>query len=49
MRHALSRRPELGNTTGRLAELGSQDLSASHDVVEALTTMIRESLPQGAC
>ena len=47
VRHALSRRPELGNTTGRLAELASQDLSASHDVVEALTTMIRESLPRG--
>ena len=47
VRHALSRRPELGNTTGRLAELGSQDLSPSHDVVEALTTMIRESLPKG--
>ena len=47
VRHALSRRPELGDTTARLAELGSQDLSPSHDVVEALTTMIRESLPKG--
>jgi len=47
VRHGLSRRQELGNITARLAELGSQDLSASPDVVRTLTSMIREGLPKG--
>jgi hypothetical protein len=45
--HGLSRRPDLGDTTARLSELGSQDLSTAPDVVEALCTDIREGLPHG--
>ncbi|HXK12654.1 MAG TPA: protein kinase [Vicinamibacteria bacterium] len=45
--HALSRRPELGPTVPRLAELASQDLSASPDVVAALVDEVRDSLPRG--
>jgi hypothetical protein len=47
VRHGLSKREELGNTGARLAELGSQDLSASPDVVETLVTIVREGLPKG--
>jgi hypothetical protein len=45
--HALSRRPELGDTMARLAELGAHDLSPGPEVVETLTAEIRESLPRG--
>jgi serine/threonine protein kinase len=45
--HALSRRPELGATVGRLAELGSQDLAASPDLTERLLAEVREALPRG--
>ena len=45
--HALSRRPELGDTVARLAELGAQDLSASREVVQALADEVRASLPRG--
>jgi hypothetical protein len=45
--HAFSRRPELGATAARLAELGTQDLSSSPDVVKTLVEDIRESLPRG--
>jgi predicted Ser/Thr protein kinase len=47
VRHALSRRPELGETSERLVELGSQDLKASPDVVDTLATMLRQGLPRG--
>lgn len=47
VRHALSRRAELGNTSARLVELGSQDLSGSPDVVQTLVAMIRDGLPRG--
>jgi hypothetical protein len=45
--HALSRRPELGETAARLADLGSQDLSASPDVLATLLAEIQEGLPRG--
>ncbi len=45
--HGLSRRPELGDTTARLSELGSQDLAAAPDVVEALCADVRDGLPRG--
>ncbi len=47
VRHGLARREELGNTTARLAELGSQDLSESPDVVATLTVLVRDGLPKG--
>jgi tRNA A-37 threonylcarbamoyl transferase component Bud32 len=45
--HALSGRPELGDTAGRLAELGAHDLSHAPGVLEAVTREIRASLPKG--
>lgn len=45
--HGLSRQPKLGNTLERLAELGQQDLSSAPDVVDVLTTAVREALPRG--
>ncbi len=45
--HALSRRPKLGDTLDRLAELGQQDLSSAPDVVDLLTSAVREALPRG--
>jgi tRNA A-37 threonylcarbamoyl transferase component Bud32 len=45
--HALSRRPELGETMGRLGELGTHDLSPGPAVVETLSAEIRECLPRG--
>ncbi len=45
--HALSQRPELGETAHRLAELGTHDLSSSPEVVETLMGEIRASLPRG--
>ena len=45
--HALSRRPEFGDTVSRLAELGAQDLSSSPEVVESLVEEIRDGLPRG--
>jgi len=47
VRHGLSKREELGNTSARLAELGSQDLSASPDVVDTLAAVVRAGLPKG--
>jgi hypothetical protein len=45
--HALGRRPELGATIERLADLGSQDLSQSPEVVDRLLEEIEDSLPRG--
>ena len=45
--HALSGRPELGDTVARLADLGAHDLSSSPEAVEALVAEIRERLPRG--
>jgi hypothetical protein len=45
--HGLSGRPEFGDTAARLGELGAQDLSHAHEVVEALVREIRSSLPRG--
>jgi serine/threonine-protein kinase len=45
--HALSGRPELGDTAARLAELGAHDLSHAPQVVEALVSEIRASVPRG--
>jgi len=47
VRHALSKREELGDTMARLAELGSQDLSEGPDVVETLMTLVNQGLPRG--
>jgi hypothetical protein len=47
VRHGLSKRPELGDTMARLAELGSQDLRSGPDVVEALMALVSEALPKG--
>jgi predicted Ser/Thr protein kinase len=45
--HALSRRSDLGDTVSRLAELGTQDLSSSPEVVETLVAEIEDNLPRG--
>ena len=45
--HALSGRPELGDTVSRLAELGAHDLSSSPEVVETLVAEIKNCLPRG--
>jgi len=45
--HALGRRPELGATIERLADLGSQDLSQSPEAVDRLLEEIEDSLPRG--
>ena len=45
--HALSGRPELGDTASRLAELGAHDLSSSPEVVQTLLARIRDSLRRG--
>jgi tRNA A-37 threonylcarbamoyl transferase component Bud32 len=45
--HALARRPELGATLARLAELGGYDLSPAPDVVTRLTDEIRSVMPRG--
>jgi eukaryotic-like serine/threonine-protein kinase len=45
--HALSRRPGLGSTAARLAELGAHDLSSSPDVVETLVAEVEAGLPRG--
>jgi tRNA A-37 threonylcarbamoyl transferase component Bud32 len=45
--HAVSGRPEIGATEARLAELGSQDLSSSPELVASLVAAIKESLPRG--
>jgi hypothetical protein len=47
VRHAVSKREELGDTMARLAELGSQDLSEGPDVVETLMTLVNQGLPRG--
>ncbi len=43
--HALKRKASLGNTLGRAAELGEQDLSSDAELVERLLAAIREELP----
>ena len=45
--HALGRQPGLGATMERLADLGSQDLSQSPEVVDRLLGEIEESMPRG--
>ncbi len=45
--HALSGRPEFGDSAARLAELGMQDLSHAPQVLDALTHEIRGSLHRG--
>ena len=45
--HGLSRQPKLGDTLARLGELGQQDLSAAPEVLDLLTTAVREALPRG--
>ncbi len=44
--HALKRRPQLGNTLARAAELGQQDLSSDGELVERIIAAIREELPK---
>jgi serine/threonine protein kinase len=46
VRHGLSQREELGDTLARLAELGSQDLSPSPDVIETLLAEVHAALPR---
>ena len=43
--HALKRKPLLGNTLRRAAELGEQDLSGDAELIERLLAAIREELP----
>ena len=43
--HALKRKPALGNTLGRAAELGDQDLSGETELIERLLAALREELP----
>lgn len=43
--HALKRKPQLGNTLGRAAELGEHDLSGDSELVERLIAAVREGLP----
>jgi tRNA A-37 threonylcarbamoyl transferase component Bud32 len=45
--HAFSGRPEFGAAESRLAELGSQDLASSPELVAGLVAAIKESLPRG--
>lgn len=44
--HALSRKPALGDTTARLAELASQDLSADKQLIDHLVAALRSELPK---
>jgi hypothetical protein len=43
--HGLKRQPHLGNTLGRLAKLGSHDLSDDSTAVQRLVGALREELP----
>jgi uncharacterized protein DUF4388 len=43
--HCLKQQPQLGNTLGRLAELGGQDLSVQKDVVRRLIEALDKELP----
>jgi hypothetical protein len=45
--HAFSGKPEYGESSKRLEELGSQDLSSSPEVVDRLLGEIEDSLPRG--
>jgi hypothetical protein len=45
--HALHRTPALGDTLGRLGELGRQDLSDTPAIVSRLIEAIRADLPRG--
>jgi eukaryotic-like serine/threonine-protein kinase len=47
VRHGISKRADLGDTAARLAELGSQDLRAAPDVIEALVALVQGGLPRG--
>ncbi len=44
--HALKRKPKLGNTMGRLAELSSQDLSGDMETVDRLLSALKANLPK---
>lgn len=44
--HALRRKPQLGNTLARAAELGEQDLAGDSELVDRIVTAIREELPK---
>jgi len=44
--HALKRKPQLGNTLARAAELGQQDLGGEGELVERIIAAIREELPK---
>lgn len=43
--HALKRKPQLGNTLARAAELGEQDLSNEPELLGRLLAAVREELP----
>lgn len=43
--HVLRRKPPLGDTLARAAELGSQDLTAEPEVLARLVTALRDELP----
>ncbi len=43
--HGMKRRPQLGDTSSRLARLGSQDLSDDPELVERLVGALRDELP----
>lgn len=43
--HALKRKPQLGSTLARAAELGEHDLSGDSELVESLIAAVREELP----
>jgi len=43
--HGLRRRPQLGDTLARLADLGAHDLAAEPELVERLLKALRDELP----
>jgi Domain of unknown function (DUF4388) len=43
--HGLKKKPKLGNTMGRLIELGSQDLSKDAESLERLLAALRANMP----
>lgn len=44
--HGLKHRPQLGDTLGRLARLGSQNLAGDPELVDRLVSAIRDELPR---
>ena len=44
--HAFKKKPKLGDTTGRLSELSSQDLSSDLPTVERLLSALEQNLPK---